>query len=400
MTVETVEPSTTKSRAWFCVIRSEAVALLATAILGGGTASAEPTIFQTDVFVAGESSVHTYRIPAVVTSVKGTLLAFAEARKQSSGDQTPTDLVLKRSLDNGKNWQPMQVVVKGKDREAIMNPTPVIDRTNGAILLLCNLFPDIFTQYKPGAGRQLVLRSTDDGITWSSPLDITEQISDPKYWASLCVGPGVGIQISGGRLVVPSWHFEAGLDGTFVDNLIYSDDGGQTWGKTPLVPGFGDESQVVELSDGSLMLNIRATGGGGCETHHRRKVAISSDGGRSWSKVYLDEALITPCCQGSILRYTRRSDGYTKNRLLFSNPAHTSQRLNMTVRLSYDEGRSWPLARTIHAGPSAYSCLTVLDDDTLGVIYETGKSLYGKIRFARFNLEWLSHGKDRLAKAR
>ena len=136
MTVETIEPSVTNSNAWLRVIRSKVVALLATAILGGGTTSAEPTILQTDVFVAGESSVHTYRIPAIVTSVKGTLLAFAEARKQSSGDQTPTDLVLKRSLDNGKSWQPMQVVVKGKDQEAIMNPTPVIDRTNGTILLL------------------------------------------------------------------------------------------------------------------------------------------------------------------------------------------------------------------------------------------------------------------------
>ena len=169
MSFDTIERSLTDSGERFCMIRAEFVALLATAMLSAGTARAQPAILQTDVFAAGESSVHTYRIPAIVTSLKGTLLAFAEARKQSSGDQTPTDLVLKRSLDKGKNWQPMQVVVKGKDQEAIMNPTPVIDRTNGAILLLCNLFPDIFTQYKPGSGRQLVLRSNDDGMTWSPP---------------------------------------------------------------------------------------------------------------------------------------------------------------------------------------------------------------------------------------
>lgn len=382
--------------------RSKIVALLLLSAVpvGAAIAKAEATIHQTDVFVAGEDNVHTYRIPAIVTTLKGTLLAFCEARKQSSGDQTPTDLVLKRSLDKGKSWQPMQIVVKGNRSEAIMNPTPIVDRTDGTILLLCNLFPNIHIQYKPGAGRQLVLRSTDDGITWSSPLDITEQISDPRSWASVCVGPGVGIQISSGRLVVPFWHFEAGLDGTFLDNLIYSDDRGYTWKKTPLVPGFGDESQVVELADGSLMLNIRATGGGQCETHHRRKVAISFDGGETWSKVYRDEALITPCCQGSILRYTLKSDGYSRNRLLFSNPAHISKRVNMTVRLSDDEGQSWPLSRTINAGPSAYSCLTVLSDDTMGVIYETGDFLYEKIRFARFNLEWLSHGQDRLTRTK
>ena len=365
-----------------------------------GSAWAEQDFRQMDIFVAGENGVHTYRIPALISTSKGTLLAFSEARKQSSGDQTPTDLVLKRSFDHGTTWQPTQIVVKGIGREAIMNPTPVVDGRDGTIVLLCNRVPSVHVQYKPGAIRVLVLKSTDDGKTWSPPLDITEQVSDPKSWASLGVGPGGGLQISGGRLLIPFWHFEAGLEGDNVTNVIYSDDQGQSWKGTEWVPGYGNESQLVELSDGALMFNIRATSGGDCQTHHRRKVALSSDGGMTWSQVYLDQALITPCCQGSLVRFSRTTDDYAKNRLLFSNPAHTSKRVNLTVRLSYDEGKSWPISRTVYPGPSAYSSLSLLSDDRVAVLYERGQAHpYEKISLALFNLEWLSNGKDQLRRA-
>ncbi len=366
---------------------------LAIGVLAGSDGT-EPFLTQSDVFIRGQDHVNIYRIPGVIVSHRGTVLAFCEARE--GGDQSPTDLVLKRSFDGGASWQPMQMVVDGRGTEAIMNPCPVIDECDGTVLLLCNLFPDAKSQYKPGAVKQLIVRSTDDGATWSKPVDVSAQIGDPKTWASLCSGPGVAIQTTTGRLVVPLWHYEGGGRKAYVDGVIYSDDRGATWQHGQNVAGHGSEPQVVERTDGSLLLNIRASKE--CRRHHRRKICISNDGGRTWGTPYLDDALITPCCQASLLRYTRRSDGYRRDRILFSNPASAKARVNLTVRLSYDEGKTWPVDKTVCAGPSAYSCLTVLPDGTIGVLYETGaKSCYEKICFARFNLAWLSDGKDRLA---
>jgi len=366
--------------------------LLATVPLGA--VRAEPLLRQSDVFIRGQDGVKIYRIPGVIVSPAGTVLAFCEARE--GGDQSPTDLALKRSFDQGATWQKMQIVVKRKGPQAIMNPCPVIDRKDGAILLFCNLFPDGKSQEIPGAVRQLMLRSTDDGATWSKPADVSDQIGDPKTWASLCSGPGVTIQTSSGRLVVPLWHFEKREKGDYLTGVCFSDDHGKTWRAGKTVAGLGNEGQVVELTDGTLMLNWRTKSGA---KHHRRTVAISKDGGDTWSKGRLDDALITPVCQGCIVRYTRRQDGYAKDRLLFSNPASTKGRVNMTVRISYDEGKTWAVGKTVYAGPSAYSCLAVLKDGTIGVFYETGKKhAYETISFARFNLEWLSDGADRLQK--
>lgn len=359
------------------------------------TARGGPIFNQSDVFVAGQDKVKVYRIPAAIVSVKGTILAFCEARQ--GNDQSPTDLVLKRSFDNGATWQPMQVVVDGKGLQAIMNPCPVIDENDGSILLLCNLFPDDKSQTKPAAVRQFVLKSTDDGATWSKPIDISGQIGDPKKWSSLCSGPGVSIQTRSGRLVVPLYHYQGGGKLDYLSAVIYSDDHGKTWRHSKNNAGFGDECQVVELTDGTLLLNIRDTRNAG--THKRRKIATSKDGGMTWSKAGIDKALVTPCCQACLLRYTRRSEGFSKNRILFSNPASEKGRVNMTVRISYDECKTWPVAKTVFKGPSAYSCLAILRDGSIGVLYETGKkSCYERIRFARFNLEWLTDGKDSLAR--
>ncbi len=352
---------------------------------------------QTDLFVAGEGGVHTYRIPSLITTQKGTLLAFCEARKKSSSDQTPTDLVLKRSFDQGTTWEEARIVLGGRGGEAIMNPTPVIDRRDGSILLFCNPHPNMHVQYKPGAVRVLLLKSDNDGATWSDPIDLTDQVTDKKVWeAALEVGPGVAIQLANGRLLVPLWYFRPGMEGDFLNSVIFSDDGGQTWRRGERVEGFGSENQLVELADGSVMMSIRADSGGGCgKQHHYRKVALSRDGGLTWPRAFLDKALITPCCQGSILRHSKkREGGGDRNRLLFSNPAHASRRINMSVLLSYDEGETWPVSRTVYAGPSAYSCLTVLSDGTIGLVFEMGESgPYEKIRFARMNLEWLTEGK-------
>ena len=156
-----------------------------------------------------------------------------------------------------------------------------------------------------------------------------------------------------------------------------------------------NESQVVELADGSLMMNM-------CSRHglHQLAVAITKDLGHTWTPLTHDPALVEPICQASIIRYTDRRDGYTKDRLLFSNPANNDRRrINMTVRISYDEGKTWPVQKLIDSGKTAYSCLTVLPDGTIAILYERGeKHAAQRIAFVRFNLEWLSEGKDELKK--
>jgi len=369
-------------------MKNAKIALIVVLFGFAGLVQAKPFFQQKDIFISGFDNVNTYRIPAVIVTQKGTILAFCEARKQSSRDQSPTDLVLKRSFDNGVTWQPRQIVVHGKGDEAIMNPCPVIDGSDGTIFLLCNYFPDDKSQFKAGAVRQLVLKSTDDGEKWSQPVDITEQVSDPKTWSSLCSGPGVGIQTTSGRLVIPCFHHEQGSIFRFISNVIYSDDHGLTWKNGKNVSGSGSECQVVELVDGSLMLNIRSK--------LYREVSLSTDGGLTWSDKRQARTLIEPTCQGSILRYTKRSDGFAKNRILFSNPAHQKRRVNMTVRFSCDEGKTWSVSKLIYPEQSAYSCLTVLSDGTIGLLYEADS--YRKITFARFSLEWLTDGKDKLNK--
>jgi sialidase-1 len=348
---------------------------------------------QKDLFIGGHDSVNTYRIPALITTQKGTLLAFCEARE--GNDQTPTDLVMKRSSNCGETWSPMQVVAHGKQPGAVamMNPTPVLDQTDGTIILLYNSFPGLevegeyTTQFIPGVVRQLVTKSTDDGTTWTTPEDVTEQVSEPT-WSCLCVGPGVGIQTASGRLVVP-WFHSRHADVT-IAGAIYSDDHGTTWRCGETVEEPGSECQVVELVDGSLMLNIRA------ESY--REVAISTDGGETWLEKYQDRALIEPICQASILRYSKKEDGFAKDRILFCNPAHDSKRENMTVRMSYDEAKTWPVAKQIRAEWCAgYTCLTLLKDGTIGLLYES--ATYGRdtICFARFSLDWLTDGEDVLS---
>jgi sialidase-1 len=341
----------------------------------------------TDVFRAGEDGYHTYRIPAVIVTTKGTLLAFAEGRKESRLDQSPTDRVLKRSLDGGKTWLPMQIVVKASP-DAAMDPCPVVDRTTGTIWMAYDFWPQGFKGKQtaglgPDAVSRWVTHSLDDGVSWAAPVNITAT-TKKAHWTGIAHGPGVGIQTQSGRLVVPTNQHAEG----FTCMILYSDDRGQSWQLGgPAGPAVG-ESQVVELADGTYMLNMRSYRG-----QRRRAIATSSDGGKTWSRIRDDPQLIEPVCQASFLRYTLAT-GHGKNRLLFSNPASETARVNGTVRLSYDEGQTWPVARTLVPGSFAYSCLTVLPDMSIGCLYET--DTYTRICFARFTLDWLTEGKDRI----
>jgi sialidase-1 len=359
-------------------------------------------LHNTDVFVSGEDGYHTYRIPALVTTKKGTLLAFCEGRKSGGSDSGDIDLLVKRSADNGKTWSRRQVA--WDDRENTCgNPCPVVDRQTGTIWLLMtwNRGDDREGEIKKNTSRDTrrvwVSQSKNDGLTWSKPVEITATAKRPE-WRWYATGPGVGIQLQKGpwkgRMVIPCDHsiVSANDPDGYNSHVIISDDHGKTWHIGGVISPKVNECQVVELDNGTLMINMRNYD----RSKTTRAIATSIDGGITFSKVTHDPALVEPICQASFLRYTLRSK-QDRNRLLFSNPAHAKRgdRRDITVRLSYDEGRSWPVSKLIYAGPSAYSCLTILPDSNIACLYEAGqKSPYQKIIFTSFTLDWLTGGPE------
>ena len=359
---------------------------LACAVPRGGARSPATEPRFTDVYVAGTGGYHTYRIPSVIATPKGTLLAFAEGRRTGAGDAGDIDLVVRRSGDGGASWSPIDII--GDDgSNTFGNPCPVVDARTGTVWLLSTHNPGANREKDivAGAGRRTVwaMKSEDDGVTWSAPTEITASVKRDD-WTWYATGPGIGIQTRTGRLVIPANHVEAG-SGINRSHLFFSDDGGRSWGLGASAGAGTNESQVVELADGRLMLNMR--------NHpplreNVRMVATSDDLGQTLSPTSPDRSLIEPPAQASILRLTTAKT-HDRNRLLFANPAST-RRERLTVRLSYDEGATWPVARVVNEGPSAYSSLVALPEHAIGLLFERGThSPYERITFARFTLDWL-----------
>ena len=301
-------------------------------------AAADASFEQIEIFVSGTEGYHTFRIPALITTQAGTLLAFCEGRKGGRGDSGDIDLVLKRSFDGGKTWGPLQLVADD-GKNTMGNPCPVVDRETGTIWLPLtrNLGEDhegkILSQESKESRTVWMSNSTDDGATWSQPIEITETTKEPD-WTWYATGPGNGIQLASGRLLIPC-DYALPVSKTWRSHVIFSDDGGKTWELGGTIGDHVNECQVVEREDGSLLLNMRSY-----NKKNRRAISTSTDGGITWSEIAHDEALVEPVCQASFIRYTKAANG-GKNRVLFSNPAD-AERVKMTVRLSYDEGATWP----------------------------------------------------------
>lgn len=320
----------------------------------------------------GDNGYSCFRIPAVIRTSQGTLLAFAEARRDHCGDAGDIDLVVRRSVDLGKTWSPMTVVWDDAGNTC-GNPAPVVDSRTGRIVLLStwNLGTDREPMIIDGKSRDtrrvFVLSSSDDGLSWTKPRDVTSTAKRPD-WTWYATGPCNGIQIRNGqhagRLVIPCDHIEAGTKKYF-SHTIHSDDGGETWalgGTTPTDKV--NECTVAEVGKGRLLLNMR-----NYDANRFRRTTISDDGGASWSALRPDTALPEPVCQASLVRLW---DAGRKPVLAFSNPASQKSRVNMTVRWSKDGGRSWYASQVVHEGPSAYSNLVELPGGRLGLLYEGG----------------------------
>ena len=348
-------------------------------------AAVEPT----SLFIAGTDGYHTYRIPSLLVTAKGSVLAFCEGRKTSSGDHGDVDLVMKRSTDGGRTWSPQQIVHEegGDAKITIGNPCPVVDSKTETIWLP-------FTRDNKAV---FITSSTDDGRTWAAPRDISEATVKPD-WVWVATGPGVGIQLANGphrgRLVIPSDHRRTLADKKpeWNSHMMFSDDGGKSWQISAPIQTGGNECQVIERADGTLLVNTRMQG----DFQGFRGIATSTDGGATWSAISQEKQLPCPKCEGSLLRYDN-------TRLIFSNPhppesttdKPSNARLNLTVRSSTDDGKTWSVARLLHEGPSAYSSLARLPDGTILCLYEGGeKKITESLRLARFNLAWLTGGKD------
>ena len=376
--------------------------------------SAEPLMQKTDLFEAGTSGYATYRIPGIIVTSRGTLLTYCEARKSLQGDWGTIDIMIRRSTNGGNTWfqQRKLVNIEGKVTQnsvalkqnlakegeiTINNPVAIADhQTNAVHFLYC-------LEY----ARCYYMRSDDDGKTFTEPVDITgtfDRFREDYDWKVLATGPGHGIQLKNGRLLVPVW-LSTGTGGhahrPSCVSVIYSDDHGRSWRRGQIVvahpnPINPSETVPVQLHDGRVMFNIRH------ESKPRfRGICISPDGATGWSQITYDEQLPEPVCMGSIVRFTERP-AHKKNRILFANPHNPDnrERKNVTVKLSYDEGKTWPVAKSIEPGISGYSDLAVGPDGFAYCFYErasvdTSHYRPAFLTLARFNLEWLTDGKDR-----
>ncbi len=357
-----------------------------------------------DVFPAGMNGITLYRIPGIVVTSRGTVLAYCEARKDSKSDWGEIEIHLRRSMDGGQTWEPAKKIAHHGDRiegnprkqeggqheQTVNNPVAIVDQQTGAIEFL----------YCVNYARCFSMRSSDDGVSWSDPVEITDTFEPFRTsydWKVIATGPGHGVQLKSGRLVVPIWlaYGNVGDHKPSASATIYSDDHGVTWQAGEIaVPDegeFGDpnETMITTLSDGRVMLVTRSV-----SKPNRKLITTSSNGSSDWSTPVFHDQLWEPICMAGIVSHPSKP-----GTLIFSNPhslardssgaeipAGRGKRRNLSVKLSHDDGKTWPINKTLESGDSAYSDLAVLPDGTVLCLYEGNE----KIVCARFNLDWVA----------
>lgn len=321
---------------------------------------------QTMIFKSGTKGYHTFRIPSLVKTTKGTLLAFAEGRVEAGGDYGNINIVMRRSEDNGKTWGELQVVQDDGNVQC-GNPCPFVDQDTGRVFLMnCGASASEHSILSGKGNREIYLSySDDDGKTWSKRRNITKMVTKDN-WRWYATGPCSGMQIQTGkykgRFVIPANHsvHEKGKKWEYRSHSLYSDDKGKTWKIGDESGPGGSETQIAEVAEDLLIQDIRM------QTHRQgvRAVRFSKNGGESWTKLEHDRNRPCPMCQGSIISH--------KGRLISSNPAGGG-RTGMKIYASKDQGRSWYASKVLYAGPSAYSDLKFTDDGHIVCLYEAGK---------------------------
>ncbi len=350
----------------------------------------DPRVFRTVVRKQHDEGVHTYRIPGLATTPKGTLIAVFDIRHANGGDLPGNiDVGMMRSTDDGETWGPMKAILDFDDKlpnsrgNGVGDPTVLVDQRTGRILVaaLHSQGNRAWFGSGPGmtaeeTGQFTLTHSDDDGLTWSKPTSINSQVKDPR-WNLVFNGPGSGIQLRDGTLVFPAQFKDASKQPHSC--FIASTDGGITWKISPAaIPGNPptSEAQIVELSDGSLLLSMRNESRTGKRAWAKWTWKDTLMNGQ-WSPHWLD--VTDPTCMASIIRHP-------SGKLIFSNPNNPNKRVAMTIRTSDDDGKTWSSGKLLDPAFSMYSCLTVLNDGRLGLLYESGDT--AGLVFARFPLEW------------
>jgi sialidase-1 len=407
-------------------MKSLPAVLLLLVFAGSISAKAAAPLFETTrVFALTPDNKPNYRIPAILQAPNGDLLVFAEKRNDGPGDIGNHDIVLKRSRDLGKTWSAEQIIF---DDEKRVCTDITVGRAGDKLWIFFLRDKKKFAHFT----------STNSGATWRGPVMIHEQVTRPEWdtlrgkgdeevsnpkgrmaqWEKdwfqrFGVGPGNAlIQLrsgpKAGRILVPARHREDVGKGRLRSfaHSFYSDDQGATWKLGGTVGPNTSECQFVELANGEVMVISRNESSADAPDNLRHLVAISKDGGETWGPLRRAEELITPRCHGSIARLSLESRD-SRSRLLFSSPASPFRqkeqpygRYNLTVRLSYDEGATWTAGKTIWPHPASYSDMAVLANGSIAYVYERGAKgtthYWDEIHFARFNLEWLTDGRDSL----
>lgn len=343
------------------------------------------------LFDGGSGVYHSYRIPSIIRTKKGTLIAFCEGRVNNNRDYGNINLICRRSATDGTGWGP-EILVKSSDG-TWGNPTAVVNQSDGKIWLFMSYNDAGLSQTgengttkitQPGQRKTFVCYSTfdQDGTAWSNPVNVTGDVK-PANMVWDAVGPGIGIQkrfgSTSGRLIIPA-----------INRNIYSDDNGSTW-QYSSIPGGTSEGTIVERLSGVLMRNDR--GVGSTELYRYKSVGGIGSGWDNFEKV---TALPDPHCEGSILRYTD-----SPSRIIFMNSASQTTRTAMRIRVSNDEGITWPISKAIpqngtgNAKLGGYSSLVKTADNLIGALIEFNENTsdsdnsHRSIYFHKFNLAWI-----------
>lgn len=339
---------------------------LTISLLSFGLSHAQELDF-VDLFPQKEG-IACYRIPSIIMAPNGDLITAIDERVPSCADLRDNkniNLIIRRSADNGKSWTPIETVVDYPQGQSASDPSMIVDRVTKTIFMFFNYMDlDLESQIY----YLKYIKSQDNGKTWSDPVDITSQISKPQWHKDFkFITSGRGIQTRNGTLLHTLVNLDHGL------HLFKSEDHGNSWQliDTPLIPG--NESKVIELIDGSWMVNCRLNGKG------YRQVYISPDKGKTWSS-RPDYNLVDPGCNAAIIPFPSQ-----KRTILFVNANHKTNRKNLTLKSSTDDGKSWSAEKTIYKGPSAYATITLLKNADLGIVFE--KDNYTKNTFVRITKE-------------
>lgn len=348
---------------------------------------------------SGDDGVHSYRIPGLATTNDGTLLAIYDVRYDSSFDlQADIDIGVSRSTDGGRSWEKMRIVMDMGEwaglpeaQNGVGDPAILVDRNTGEIFIVALWTAGIgndrawlnvgqgMTPYE--TGQLMMVSSSDDGRTWSEPRNITPMVKQPDWYITL-QGPGNGITMEDGTLVFAFQHVDA--QRVPWSGIIYSKDHGKTWETHPVCPvRETTESQVVELEPGTLMLNMRNN------LRTGRMVYTTDDMGSTWKVHESSGKLEEPVCMASLIMVKAEDNVLGQDILLFSNPATTKGRFNMTIKASLDYGRTWLENDSILLDEEhgwGYSCLSMIDRETVGILYEssTGHMTFQAVKLTDF----------------